>query len=159
MGIVCGAFFTAEKFLRNILSINCCPLAFLSVTAATSRRTKLSVAEQTRLFAACDEHLQQAPVLEPDWLIGVGLCPGTGEGLYDKLNIKLGQILHPRPCQSGGKSQLGSGGKPAVGGTWHLEMMASSKFMNLAPHFDLPSCCSCSAARWVATKPQAPRAH
>lgn len=99
-GLFAERFFTAEKFFAEYFVANYCPLAFLSVTGSNLTPDKLSVAEQTRLFAACDEHLRQAlEILEPDWLIGVGgFARARGEGLCDKLNIKLGQILHPSPA-------------------------------------------------------------
>lgn len=99
-GLFSERFGTAEKFFANHFVTNYCPLAFLSETGSNLTPDKLPTAEQTRLFAACDEHLGQVlEILEPDWLIGVGgFARSQSEAICVRLNIKLGQILHPSPA-------------------------------------------------------------
>lgn len=99
-GLFSERFGPAEKFFAHHFVANYCPLAFLSATGSNLTPDKLPAAEQTRLFAACDAHLQQVvEILEPEWLIGVGGFARTqSEAICSQFNIKLGQILHPSPA-------------------------------------------------------------
>jgi single-strand selective monofunctional uracil DNA glycosylase len=99
-GLFAARFGPAENFFADHFVANYCPLVFLSGTGSNLTPDKLPAAEQVRLFAACDEHLQRVlEALEPEWLIGVGgFARARGEALGGKLNVKLGQILHPSPA-------------------------------------------------------------
>lgn len=99
-GLFSERFGPAEKFFAHHFVANYCPLAFLSATGSNLTPDKLPAAEQMRLFAACDAHLQQVvEILEPEWLIGVGGFARTqSEAICSQFNIKLGQILHPSPA-------------------------------------------------------------
>jgi single-strand selective monofunctional uracil DNA glycosylase len=99
-GLFAERYGTAERFFTGHFAVNYCPLAFLSATGSNLTPDKLPAAEQTRLFAACDEHLQRVlKILEPEWLIGVGgFARARGEEIAAGLNVKIGQILHPSPA-------------------------------------------------------------
>ena len=99
-GLFAERFGTAEKFFAEHFVGNYCPLAFLSATGSNLTPDKLPVAEQARLFAACDEHLGKVlEILEPEWLIGVGgFARARGEVVCERMTVKLGQILHPSPA-------------------------------------------------------------
>ncbi len=72
-GLFAKRFGPAEKFFREHMVMNYCPLAFLEETGRNRTPDKLPPAERKALFAACDEHLREViRILEPEWLIGVG---------------------------------------------------------------------------------------
>jgi len=99
-GLFAERFGPPQKFFAAHFVVNYCPLAFLSATGSNLTPDKLPAAEQARLFAVCDEHLQRVlKILEPEWLIGVGgFARARGEAVATGLNLKLGQILHPSPA-------------------------------------------------------------
>ena len=84
-GLFAERFGTATEFAAEHFVSNYCPLAFLSATGSNLTPDKLPAAEQTKLFAACDEHLREVlTILEPDWLIGVGgFARARGEAVVD----------------------------------------------------------------------------
>jgi single-strand selective monofunctional uracil DNA glycosylase len=93
-------FGTPEKFFAAHFVVNYCPLVFCEASGRNFTPDKLPAAEQARLFAVCDEHLRRVlEILEPEWLIGVGaFALGRGEVAGEKMQIKLGKILHPSPA-------------------------------------------------------------
>ena len=93
-------FGTPEAFFAGHFVTNYCPLVFCEAGGRNFTPDKLPAAEQARLFAICDGHLQRVlEVLEPEWLIGVGgFALARGEAVAGKLNVKLGKILHPSPA-------------------------------------------------------------
>lgn len=99
-GLFAQRFGAAENFFADHFAVNYCPLAFLSETGSNLTPDKLPVAEQEKLFAACDAHLKRVlEIVQPEWLIGVGgFARERGEAFCAELNIKLGQILHPSPA-------------------------------------------------------------
>lgn len=99
-GLFAARFGSAPEFFAEHFVSNYCPLAFLAETGRNLTPDKLPAAEQARLFAACDEHLEQVlRTLDPEWLIGVGgFARAQSEEICARLGIKLGQILHPSPA-------------------------------------------------------------
>jgi single-strand selective monofunctional uracil DNA glycosylase len=93
-------FGTPEKFFAAHFVVNYCPLVFCEAGGRNFTPDKLPAAEQARLFVVCDEHLRRVlEILEPEWLIGVGaFALGRGEVAGEKMQIKLGKILHPSPA-------------------------------------------------------------
>ncbi len=94
-------FPNADDFFVDHFVLNYCPLAFFD-KARNVTPDKLTKAESTPLYAACDVHLRACvAALKPDWVIGIGkfaetqaraaLCPAN-----PKLNI--GTVLHPSPA-------------------------------------------------------------
>lgn len=99
-GLFAERFQTPMQFFNAHFVVNYCPLAFLTSTGSNLTPDKLLVAEQARLFAACDAHLARVvAVLQPEWLIGVGgFARDRAESLAAATGVKLGQILHPSPA-------------------------------------------------------------
>ncbi len=89
-----------EKFFSHHFVVNYCPLVFCEESGRNFTPDKLSVSEQSRLFAACDAHLQSViEILQAEWLIGVGgFAFERGQVVAEKTGVKLGKILHPSPA-------------------------------------------------------------
>ena len=72
-GLFAKRFGSADKFFREQIVMNYCPLAFMEQSGRNRTPDKLPPREREKLFAACDAHLREiVRVLEPEWLIGVG---------------------------------------------------------------------------------------
>jgi single-strand selective monofunctional uracil DNA glycosylase len=99
-GLFAERFGPPERFFTGHFVVNYCPLVFCEASGRNRTPDKLPAAEQTRLFAVCDTHLRRAlEILEPEWLIGLGgFATERGQVAAAKLNLKLGQILHPSPA-------------------------------------------------------------
>lgn len=112
-------FGTPEKFFRDHLVVNYCPLAFLEETGRNRTPDKLPPREREALFTRCDEHLREIIlILKPRWLIGVGdfAAKRAREAITEPLRRRtkspwrprLGQILHPSPaCPASNKDWAG----------------------------------------------------
>jgi single-strand selective monofunctional uracil DNA glycosylase len=118
-GLFAKRFGTAEKFFREHIVLNYCPLAFVEETGRNRTPDKLTPRERKKLFAACDEHLREViRILEPEWVVGVGefamkcaarvtLKPASGS-VFSKPPPRIGQILHPSPaCPASNKDWAG----------------------------------------------------
>jgi single-strand selective monofunctional uracil DNA glycosylase len=103
-GLFAKRFGTADKFFRDHIVMNYCPLAFLEESGRNRTPDKLSPRERENLFAVCDEHLRQVVgILEPEWLIGVGdFATKRAVAVFAQrempVRLGLGQILHPSPA-------------------------------------------------------------
>ena len=109
-GLFAKRFGTADKFFRDHIVMNYCPLAFLEESGRNRTPDKLPPREREKLFAACDGHLREVVrILEPEWLIGVGdfaMKRALSVSREFKPPVKcqcgshlgLGQILHPSPA-------------------------------------------------------------
>jgi single-strand selective monofunctional uracil DNA glycosylase len=110
-GLFAKRFGTPEKFFRDHLVVNYCPLAFLEETGRNRTPDKLPPHERTALYAACDEHFREIlRSLEPQWLIGVGdfATKRAREAISDS-SLRIGQILHPSPaCPASNKDWAGT---------------------------------------------------
>jgi single-strand selective monofunctional uracil DNA glycosylase len=104
-------FGTPEKFFRDHLVVNYCPLAFLEESGRNRTPDKLPTGEREALFTRCDEHLRDiVRVLEPRWLIGVGefAMRRAAQAIVDS-PPRVGQILHPSPaCPASNKDWSGT---------------------------------------------------
>jgi single-strand selective monofunctional uracil DNA glycosylase len=107
-GLFAKRFGTAQKFFREHIVMNYCPLAFVEETGRNRTPDKLPVRERAKLFEVCDEHLREViRILEPEWLIGVGdfaakraaaiLHPRVGAIVLNR-PLRIAQILHPSPA-------------------------------------------------------------
>ena len=99
-GLFAERFGTPEKFFTDHFVVNYCPLVFCEASGRNFTPDKLPAAGQARLFAVCDAHLRRVlEILEPEWLVGVGgFALARGEAVAEKVNVKLGKILHPSPA-------------------------------------------------------------
>jgi single-strand selective monofunctional uracil DNA glycosylase len=110
-GLFAKRFGTAEKFFRDHLVMNYCPLAFLEESGRNRTPDKLPAAERAALYTVCDQHLRQAVrILKPQWLIGIGdfAAKRAAEAISDSA-VRVGQILHPSPaCPASNKDWAGT---------------------------------------------------
>lgn len=100
-GLFAKRFGTPDKFFREHLVINYCPLAFLEETGRNRTPDKLLPIERAALFALCDNHLRAiVKILQPEWLIGVGdfAAKRARESVAENGAVHVGQILHPSPA-------------------------------------------------------------
>jgi single-strand selective monofunctional uracil DNA glycosylase len=100
-GLFATRFGTPEKFFRDHLVVNYCPLAFLEKTGRNRTPDKLPPRERDALFAVCDTHLREIiRLLKPEWLIGVGefALQRAREVVGTDSSPRLGRILHPSPA-------------------------------------------------------------
>jgi single-strand selective monofunctional uracil DNA glycosylase len=100
-GLFATRFGTAEKFFRDHLVVNYCPLAFLEDSGRNRTPDKLPPRERDALFAACDAHLCEIiRILKPKWIIGVGefALQRAREVVGADSTPRLGRILHPSPA-------------------------------------------------------------
>jgi len=113
-------FGAAEKFFRQHIVMNYCPLAFMEKSGRNRTPDKLKPREREALFARCDDHLRDiVRILQPEWIIGVGdfatkrarnALASTAEEpkpFHERGQLRvhqaksasrLGQILHPSPA-------------------------------------------------------------
>jgi single-strand selective monofunctional uracil DNA glycosylase len=99
-GLFAKRFGAAEKFFREHMVMNYCPLAFCEESGRNRTPDKLPANERTALFAACDGHLREiVRILEPEWLIGVGdFATKRAREVIANSPPHVGQILHPSPA-------------------------------------------------------------
>jgi single-strand selective monofunctional uracil DNA glycosylase len=99
-GLFADRFGKAHSFFENHFVANYCPLAFLAAGGGNFTPDKLPVAQQEKLFAACDANLRAAvETLKPEWLIGVGnFAEERARLVFDGTPLRIGKILHPSPA-------------------------------------------------------------
>jgi single-strand selective monofunctional uracil DNA glycosylase len=99
-GLFAAQFGAPERFFREHLVVNYCPLAFVEDTGRNRTPDKLPRHEKEALFAACDAHLRAVvSALQPEWLIGVGdFALKRAQEVFPQGTPKLGRILHPSPA-------------------------------------------------------------
>src|SRR5262249_11470363 len=99
-GLFAQRFGTPEKFFREHLVMNYCPLAFIEDSGRNRTPDKLLASERLALFDCCDRHLTNiGAILEPEWLIAVGdFAFQRAQRVFGASSIRLGRILHPSPA-------------------------------------------------------------
>src|ERR1041385_3513697 len=110
-GLFAKRFGTPEKFFRDHLVVNYCPLAFLEENGRGRAPDKLPPREREALFARCDEHRREiVRMLKPQWLIGVGdFATKRAREAIGNSSPQIGQILHPSPaCPASNKDWAGT---------------------------------------------------
>ena len=99
-GLFSKRFGTRDRFFRDHLVMNYCPLVFMEISGRNRTPDKLPPGERAALFSLCDDHLRAVcDVAKPEWVVGVGAFAAkrASEALSGK-KIKLGTILHPSPA-------------------------------------------------------------
>lgn len=110
-GLFAKRFGAPEKFFRDHLVVNYCPLAFLEESGRNRTPDKLPPREREALFTRCDEHLREiVRLLKPQWLIGVGaFAAKRAREAIAGSPPQIGQILHPSPaCPASNKDWAGT---------------------------------------------------
>ena len=110
-GLFAKRFGTADKFFRDHMVMNYCPLAFIEKSGRNRTPDKLKPRERESLFTWCDNHLREiVRILQPEWLIGVGQFAAKratlattkafaeSGSIFRKSPPRVGQILHPSPA-------------------------------------------------------------
>lgn len=94
-------FPNADDFFAEHFVLNYCPLAFFD-KARNVTPDKLSKAESTPLYAACNAHLNACvDALQPDWVVGIGKFAETqAKTALGSANptLNIGTVLHPSPA-------------------------------------------------------------
>lgn len=112
-GLFAERFGNAERFFKEHIVLNYCPLVFIEESGRNRTPDKLAPAEKAALFAVCDAHLRaMVEELKPKWLVAVGdfafqrasalKLPTEAEEGKEKRRghpaPRLGRILHPSPA-------------------------------------------------------------
>ncbi len=99
-GAVSRHWRTPARFFADHFVTNYCPLLFLEASSRNRTPDKLSVGEKTRLFAACDRHLQAiVQAFTPKLVIAVGVfAESQARAALSGSGIKVARILHPSPA-------------------------------------------------------------
>jgi single-strand selective monofunctional uracil DNA glycosylase len=99
-GLFAKRFGSAEKFFREHIVMNYCPLAFMEKSGRNRTPDKLKPHEREALFTQCDKHLREVMrILQPEWLIGVGdFATKRAASIIQGNAPRIGQILHPSPA-------------------------------------------------------------
>jgi single-strand selective monofunctional uracil DNA glycosylase len=99
-GLFAKRFGTPEKFFKEHLVLNYCPLAFMEISGRNRTPDKLTATERALLFAMCDQHLREAiKAVQPRWLIGIGdFARRQAEKVFHAGEPRIGHILHPSPA-------------------------------------------------------------
>jgi single-strand selective monofunctional uracil DNA glycosylase len=99
-GFAQSHFKTAARFSKDFFVANYCPLVFMDEGGKNLTPDKLPKAEQSSLFAACDDALRQIVAeLKPRFVIGVGaFAKARAEHALPGFAGTVGTILHPSPA-------------------------------------------------------------
>jgi single-strand selective monofunctional uracil DNA glycosylase len=89
-----------QAFFEHGFVANYCPLVFMESSGRNRTPDKLGAAERTRLFAACDRHLQRlVEILTPEFVIGVGkFAQDRASIALHGRDVRVGSIPHPSPA-------------------------------------------------------------
>lgn len=93
-------FETPKNFFARFLVVNYCPLMFIESGGQNRTPDKLPVAEQRRLFAACDRALLRvAHKVQPRYVFGIGrFAAARSRSALAELDVTFGRITHPSPA-------------------------------------------------------------
>ena len=102
-GMFSRYFSKARDFFSEHIVLNYCPLLFLSAEgrrATNITPDKLHTADKARLFATCDNFLQQVvDIICPEYVVGIGVFAKQRlQLLFRDTDLKVGGILHPSPA-------------------------------------------------------------
>lgn len=90
----------ADDFFADHFVANYCPLVFMEASGRNRTPDKLPAAEQSMLYAVCDQHLRAlVDALQADWVIGVGaFAEARAKKALQGYDVQIGRILHPSPA-------------------------------------------------------------
>lgn len=93
-------FKSAAAFREQFFVHNYCPLVFMEDSGRNRTPDKLPAAEQTDLFAACDEALRRLVAwCQPQRVVGVGkFAANRAAAALRDSSLPIGSILHPSPA-------------------------------------------------------------
>lgn len=93
-------FTTAERFFKEHLILNFCPLSFMEASGRNLTPDKLPLDERKPLFAACAKALRaSAEYYRPEFVVGVGaFARKRAEAVLGDMDLKIVEILHPSPA-------------------------------------------------------------
>jgi len=93
-------FKSAAAFRKQFFVHNYCPLVFMEDSGRNRTPDKLPAAEQTDLFAACDEALRRLVAwCQPQRVVGVGkFAANRAAAALRDSSLPIGSILHPSPA-------------------------------------------------------------
>jgi single-strand selective monofunctional uracil DNA glycosylase len=93
-------FVTAERFFRQFMVVNYCPLAFFDEGGKNVTPDKLKASDRARLFRLCDDALlETVETLTPERVIGIGrFAYDRSLAALEGMDVKIGRITHPSPA-------------------------------------------------------------
>ncbi|MBG30674.1 MAG: single-stranded DNA-binding protein [Opitutae bacterium] len=98
-GLFAEKFDSAQAFFLEHLVINYCPLVFMEESGRNLTPDKLSAKEAIPLHAVCNMYLSKiTEIIQPKWVIGVGVYAEKRAKQALGPNYKFGRILHPSPA-------------------------------------------------------------
>lgn len=98
-GLFRERFNTADAFFAEHFVANYCPLAFFD-NGRNLTPDKIPATEQSRLTAACDQHLRAlVAATTAEWVIGIGaFAEAQAKRALAGSPVKIARILHPSPA-------------------------------------------------------------
>ena len=98
-GAIAEHFGSPERFFADHFIANYCPLLFVETGGRNRTPDKLPASEREPLFQACDRHLRRlVTVLEPEWVVGIGVFAEQRAQEALGNGPKIGRILPPSPA-------------------------------------------------------------
>lgn len=98
-GLMAERFQTPERFFKDHLVLNYCPLVFMEESGRNVTPDKLSAADKKPLDEACDAHLRVVlETLQPEWCIGIGKFAEAKLKQAAPDGAQVGFVLHPSPA-------------------------------------------------------------
>lgn len=93
-------FKTPQRFFKNHMVLNYCPLVFMEASGRNLTPDKLAPDKRRPLMKACDKALRRfAEYYQPDWVIGVGgYAQKRASEALAGMDLKVGVMLHPSPA-------------------------------------------------------------
>ncbi len=106
-GLFAEEFETPERFFRDHLVINYCPLAFMAESGRNITPDKLPASERAPLFSLCDAMLAETiRAYRPRYLVGVGqFARRRFEAVAGAdASVTIAHVLHPSPASPAANS-------------------------------------------------------
>ena len=94
-------YHTPERFFSQCFVTNYCPLCFMDASGANRTPDKLTPAERTALFAACDRALRRTvELMHPEFAIGIGQFAEKRLeiALAGMPGVRIARAPHPSPA-------------------------------------------------------------
>lgn len=93
-------FGSAERFFRDFLVINYCPLAFFDRDGRNITPDRLRADDKGPLFQLCDKATRKTvELLAPEWVVGIGkFAFDRSSAALKGMDVKVGRVTHPSPA-------------------------------------------------------------